>query len=242
MDNRTSDICKQLLQAGTVKQYQSITGLILNPYFSGTKLKWIIDNVDGVKSDIEKDEVLFGTVDSWLIWNMTGGPNGGLHVTDHTNASRTFLYNLNTQSWDLNLLKLFGISQNILPKILPSSYNNFGRCKNILNGVPICSVLGDQQAALFGQCCFNPGDCKNTYGTGCFLLMNTGINPVISESGLLATVGYKIGDEPIVYAIEGSVAIAGALITWLKENMGIIKKSEEVYYNYNILLYIYSVK
>lgn len=192
MDNRTSDICKEFSKNGNMERYHNVTGLILSPYFSATKLKWIIENVDGVKEDMDKGFVYFGNIDSWLIWNLTGGIHGGVHLTDHTNASRTYLYNIHTQTWDENMLNVFGINQNVLPTIYPSSYNNFGIVRNVLEGVPICAVLGDQQSALFGQCCFNPGDCKNTYGTGCFMLMNIGNTPVMSQSGLLTTVGYKV--------------------------------------------------
>jgi glycerol kinase len=189
-------------------------------------VKWILDNVPGVQPAAERGEALFGNMDAWAIWNLTGGPNGGAHITDVTNASRTLLMNLHTLNWDDEILRTLGIPRQMLPQIRPSSDPElYGYT---LGKVPVCGVLGDQQAALMGQTCFRPGEAKNTYGTGCFMLLNTDTLAVPSKHGLLTTVAYKLGDAPVVYALEGSIAIAGALVQWLRDNMGFFNFSKHV--------------
>ena len=222
-DTRTDQICKQLGIHGGRDHIREKTGLPLATYFSGPKLKWLLDNLPGLRARAENAELLFGNIDTWLIWNLTGG----VHVTDVTNASRTMLMNLKTLDWDDELLRLLDIPKNMLPKICSSS-EIYGSGRGDLDGIPVCGDLGDQQAALFGQTCFTSGEAKNTYGTGCFMLLNTGEKPVISKSGLLTTLGYKIGHQKAVYALEGSIAIAGALVQWLRDNLGLIAKSTEV--------------
>jgi len=226
-DTRTDQICRDL--AGDLGQdrYRSQVGLPLSTYFSGPKMLWILDNISGVKEGSEKDDLLFGTIDSWLIWNLTGGPDGGKHLTDVTNASRTMLMDLDRLCWNKKILGEFGIPESTLPEIRSSS-EIYGECVHPLQGLKIGGILGDQQAALFGQTCFDPGNAKNTYGTGCFLLLNSGENPIPSQHGLLTTLAYKIGDANAIYALEGSVAITGALVQWLRDNLGIIKSSSEV--------------
>ncbi len=217
-DTRTDTICNQLAEDGGQDRFRSKTGLPLATYFSGPKIKWMLDNVPGLRQDAEKGEAIFGNIDTWLIWNMTGGVNGGKHVTDVSNASRTLLMNLKTLAWDQEILGILDIPIAMLPEIRSSS-EVYGTARPPLKGVPVAGDLGDQQAALFGQACFDPGDTKNTYGTGCFLLMNTGPNIISSKSGLLTTVGYKLGDAPAMYCLEGSIAIAGALVQWLRDNL-----------------------
>lgn len=227
-DTRTDQICHQLAQDGGQDRFRSKTGLPLATYFSGPKIQWILENVDGVRARAERGEVLFGNMDTWLIWNLTGGPEGGVHVTDVTNASRTLCMNLETLDWDEDILQVLGIPRAMLPEIRSSS-QVYGEIKTgPFAGVPVAGDLGDQQAALFGQTCFEAGEAKNTYGTGCFMLMNTGNTAVQSKNGLLTTVGYKIGEQQAVYALEGSIAITGALVQWLRDNLGIIKESHEV--------------
>ena len=223
-DTRTDGICNELAKTGGQDRLRAKTGLPLATYFSGPKIKWILDHVDGVRAKAESGQVLFGNIDTWLIWNLTGE-----HVTDVTNASRTLLMNLNTLDWDDEILALLDIPRAMLPKIKSSSevYGHVGEGHS-LRGVPVAGDLGDQQAALFGQTCYSVGEAKNTYGTGCFMLLNTGEAPVQSKSGLLTTLGYKIGDQKAVYALEGSIAIAGALIQWLRDNLGLIQSSAEV--------------
>jgi glycerol kinase len=221
-DTRTDVICNELAQTGGQDRLRSKTGLPLATYFSGPKIKWILDNVDGARAKAERGELLFGNVDTWIIWNLTGR-----HVTDVTNASRTLLMNLNTLDWDDEILQMLTLPRAMLPEICSSS-EEYGKAKMILEGVPVSGDLGDQQAALFGQTCYSAGEAKNTYGTGCFMLMNMGEIPVPSKSGLLTTLGYKIGDQKAVYALEGSIAIAGALIQWLRDNLGLIQSSAEV--------------
>jgi glycerol kinase len=199
----------------------------LATYFSGPKIRWLLDHVDGLRVQAEKEEILFGNIDTWLVWNLTGGSNDGLHITDVTNASRTMLMNLHTLDWDSELLEVIGIPRAMLPEIRPSS-QVYGEAKVGVPGVPIAGILGDQHAALFGQTCFSPGEAKNTYGTGCFMLLNTGEEIVPSRHGLLTTLGYQIGDQPAVYALEGSIAITGALVQWLRDNLGLINSSAEV--------------
>ncbi len=228
-DTRTDQICKSLAEEGGQDRFRSKVGLPLATYFSGPKIKWLIDNIPGLKEDAERREAIFGNIDTWLIWNLTGGPEGGAHVTDVTNASRTLLINLETLQWDDEILKVLGIPWEMFPEIRPSSDPGlYGRTQLDGFAVPVCGDLGDQQAALYGQTCFSPGEAKNTYGTGCFMLLNTGTEIVPSEHGLLTTVAYQLGNDKPVYALEGSIAITGALVQWLRDNLGIIEKSSEV--------------
>jgi glycerol kinase len=222
-DTRTSGICAALGKQGGQFRFQKRVGLPLATYFSGPKVKWLLDKVPGARKRAANGELLFGTIDSWLLWNLTGK-----HVTDVTNASRTMLMNLKTLDWDASMLKALNIPRAMLPEIRSSSEVYGEALLDGLRGVPVSGILGDQQAALFGQACYKPGEAKNTYGTGCFMLLNTGATPVISKNGLLTTLGYKIGDAPAVYALEGSIAIAGALVQWLRDNLGIIEKSQDV--------------
>jgi glycerol kinase len=201
--------------------------LPLSTYFSGPKIRWILEHVKGVQNAVERGDVLFGTIDTFLIWWLTGGPAGGIHVTDVTNASRTLLMNLHTLDWDDEILPAMGIPRSMLPQISSSS-DVYGLATGVLSTVPVAGVLGDQQAALVGQACFARGEAKSTYGTGCFLLLNTGVEPLPSRSGLLTTVAYRWGNNPAVYALEGSVAIAGALVQWLRDNLGLIEQSDDV--------------
>jgi glycerol kinase len=226
-DTRTDAICNELAKDGGQDRFRVKVGLPLATYFSGPKVKWILDNVPGARAKAEKGEVLFGNIDTWVIWNLTGGPKGGVHVTDVSNASRTMLMNLETLDWDPDMLKVMGIPRAMLPAIKASS-EVYGQAVGTLAGIPVAGDLGDQQAALFGQTCFSAGEAKNTYGTGCFMLLNTGTKPVQSKNGLLTTLGYKIGKEPAVYALEGSIAITGALVQWLRDNLGLIQKSADV--------------
>jgi glycerol kinase len=221
-DTRTDEICNELAKVGGQDRLRAKTGLPLATYFSGPKIKWILDNVEGARERAERGELLFGNMDTWLIWNLTGA-----HVTDVTNASRTLLMNLNTLNWDDELLNLLTIPRALLPEIKSSS-EIYGTAKGALGGVPVAGDLGDQQAALFGQTCYSAGEAKNTYGTGCFMLMNTGEKPVPSQAGLLTTLGYKIGNQKAVYALEGSIAITGALVQWLRDNLGMIEKSSDI--------------
>jgi len=227
-DTRTDQICNELAKDGGQDRFREKVGLPLATYFSGPKVKWMLDNVEGAREKAEKGELLFGNIDTWVIWNITGGPKGGVHTTDVTNASRTMLMNLETLDWDPDMLEVMGIPRAMLPEIKASS-EVYGYCKNSgLDGIPMAGDLGDQQGALFGQTCFAAGEAKNTYGTGCFMLLNTGTEPVQSENGLLTTLGYKIGDQPAVYALEGSIAITGALVQWLRDNLKMIEKSSDI--------------
>lgn len=226
-DTRTADICNQLDQSGKKEIFENKTGLPLATYFSGPKIKWLLDHYPEWRVQAENGELLFGNIDTWLIWNLTGGIRGGVHVTDVTNASRTMLMNLNTLEWDEELMDLLNIPKLMLPRICSSS-EVYGYASTSLPQVPISGDLGDQQAALFGQCCFEAGDAKNTYGTGCFMLLNTGETPVFSKNGLLTTVGYKLDKLPAVYCLEGSIAITGALVQWLRDNLQIIDKSSDI--------------
>ena len=226
-DTRTLEIISDLEKRGLAEEIRLRTGLPLATYFSGPKIKWIIDSHPEILEDIDRGEVLFGNMDTWVIWNLTGGPLGGIHVTDVTNASRTLLVDIKTLQWDDKMLQVLKIPASILPKIVASS-EVYGYTRAGLENVAVAGVLGDQQAALFGQACFKPGDVKNTYGTGCFMLMNTGTEPVISKNGLLTTVGYKLGNGPAVYCLEGSIAIAGALVQWLRDNLKIIENSADI--------------
>jgi glycerol kinase len=240
-DTRTDAFCSRLAKTGGQDRFRKKTGLPLATYFSGPKIKWILDNVEGARARAKRGELLFGNIDSWLIWNLTGGE---AHVTDVTNASRTMLMNLSTLEWDGEILKTMGIPRAMLPEIRSSSevYGYAGAQRDesssrvgagfavpvLFKGIPVAGDLGDQQAALFGQTCFKSGEAKNTYGTGCFMLMNTGGKPVQSRAGLLTTLGYKIGDRKAVYALEGSIAITGALVQWLRDNLELIGSSAEV--------------
>jgi glycerol kinase len=227
-DTRVADAVAELARDGGPDRFRAKTGLPLTTYFSGLKIRWILDNVAGFRRRAESGEVLFGNIDAFLLWNLTGGPQGGLHITDCTNASRTQLMNLATLDWDPELLDAFRIPKAMLPRIASSS-EVYGECAlDSLRHVPVAGILGDQQAALVGQTCFKPGEAKNTYGTGCFLLMNTGTQPVASKHGMLTTVGYKLGGEAAVYALEGSVAITGALVQWIRDNFGLIEKSQDI--------------
>ncbi len=226
-DTRTDAICNELAKDGGQDRFRSKVGLPLATYFSGPKVKWILDNVPGVREKAEKGDVLFGNIDTYVIWNLTGGPNGGVHITDVSNASRTMLMNLETLDWDPDMLKVMGIPKAMLPRVRASS-EVYGKAVGSLNGIPVAGDLGDQQAALFGQTCFSPGEAKNTYGTGCFMLLNTGTKPVQSKNGLLTTLGYKIGDEPAVYCLEGSIAITGALVQWLRDNLKLFDFSKHI--------------
>lgn len=226
-DTRTDQICQQLEAKGLKDLYQARSGLPLATYFSGPKVKWLLDSIPKLRNVAQNGNLIFGNIDSWLIWNLTGGPQGGIHITDVTNASRTLLLNLQTLDWDEELIRELNIPRNILP-VVTSSSEVYGYTHGVLNHVPISGDLGDQQAALFGQCCFKPGEAKNTYGTGCFMLLNTGTTPVFSKNGLLTTVGYRIADQPAVYCLEGSIAISGALVQWLRDNLQIIENSSDI--------------
>ncbi|HVE23637.1 MAG TPA: glycerol kinase GlpK [Acidocella sp.] len=219
MDARTDQLVQRYMRAGGQDRFRATTGLPLATYFSGLKLLWILENVEGARALAERGEALFGTVDSWLTWNLTGGVDGGVHVTDVTNASRTMLIDLATCQWDSEMLRQFEIPPACLPRIMPSSAIYGEVATAPLAGTRIAGILGDQQAALVGQACFAPGEVKNTYGTGSFMLMNTGTAPVASKAGLLTTLAYQFGAEPPHYALEGAIAITGALVQWLRDNM-----------------------
>jgi len=227
-DTRTSDYVSDLARQGGQDRFRAKTGLPLSTYFSSLKIRWILDHVPGARDQADKGDLLFGNIDTFLVWHLTGGPHGGIHVTDVTNASRTQLMNLETLAWDRELLDVFGIPEAILPTICSSSEVYGEVKKGPLSGVPIAGILGDQQAALVGQTCFRPGEAKNTYGTGCFLLMNTGAQPVPSTCGLLTTVAFKFGGQPAHYALEGSIAITGALVQWLRDSLSLIDASSEI--------------
>ncbi len=226
-DTRTDKICDELTADGGQDRFRASTGLPIATYFSGPKIRWLLDNVDGARARAEAGELLFGNIDTWVIWNLTGGPNGGVHVTDVTNASRTMLMDLKTLEWSQANLDAIGVPRAVLPEIRSSS-EVYGEAKGELEGVPVAGDLGDQQAALFGQTCFSTGEAKNTYGTGNFLVLNTGTEPVPSKSGLITGVGYKIGAQDAAYMLEGSIAITGALVQWLRDNLKMIGSSEEV--------------
>ncbi|GGW19671.1 glycerol kinase 2 [Streptomyces capoamus] len=226
-DTRTAALCAELGGADGQDRFRERTGLPLASYFSGPKVAWLLDHVPGLRRRAERGEIAFGTIDSWLIWNLTGGTDGGRHVTDVTNAGRTMLMNLDTLQWDPSLLSALNVPEAVLPEIR-SSAEVYGTAVGQLSGVPVASALGDQQAALFGQACYDAGTAKNTYGTGSFLLLNTGNRPVPSKSGLLTTVGYRIGGEAPVYCLEGSVAITGALVQWFRDQLGIIRSADEI--------------
>ncbi len=224
-DRRTSDYCDELKKQGLTEMIRQKTGLIIDAYFSATKIKWILDNVPGARKRAEKGKLMFGTVDTWLIWRLT---RGEVHVTDVSNASRTMLFNINTLEWDKELLELFGIPESMMPEVKSSS-EVYGHTKTTIfaHKVPIAGIAGDQQAALFGQMCTEPGMVKNTYGTGCFLLMNSGDKPILSKNNLLTTVAWKIGNR-VNYALEGSIFVGGSVVQWLRDGLGAIKSSAEV--------------
>jgi len=224
-DKRTSDFCNQLKNRGLSKKLQEKTGLVIDSYFSATKIHWILNNVDGAKVKAQNGELLFGTIDTWLVWKLTEGKS---HITDYSNASRTLLYNINSLEWDPDLLKIFEVPEIILPEVKSSSENYCNTSEAFFDGtqIPIAGIAGDQQAALFGQTCFEKGTAKNTYGTGCFMLMNTGEKPVYSESGLLTTIAWGVGGK-LNYALEGSVFIAGAAIKWLRDGLKLIKTASD---------------
>lgn len=228
-DTRTGALCERLAGDAGVDRYKDRTGLPLSTYFSGPKIAWLLEEYPELAARAESGELCFGTMDSWLAWNLTGGPDGGQHITDVTNASRTMLMDIRTLQWDPEICADFGIPMSMLPKIHSSSevYAPL-RAKGSLPGVPLAGILGDQQAATFGQACLSPGQAKNTYGTGNFLLLNTGNEPVFSDHGLLTTVCYQIGEAPACYALEGSIAVTGSLIQWLRDNLGLISSASEV--------------
>ena len=221
----TAEICRQLKQSGYEDVFRSKTGLVLDPYFSGTKIKYLLDSIPGLRQRAERGEILFGTIDSFLVWRMSGG---SLHITDPGNASRTLLFNIHTGEWDDELLKLMDVPRAILPEVRASS-EIYGQTDPVHLGgsIPLAGIAGDQQAATFGQCCFDAGNAKNTYGTGCFMLMNTGNRPVASTTGLLTTVAWRIGNQT-TYAVEGSIFIAGAAVQWLRDGLGLIERASDI--------------
>ncbi len=231
-DTRTQAICDRLAGDAGTERFQAQTGLPLATYFSGPKLVWLLENVPGLRAAAESGEAICGTMESWILWNLSGGPDGGAHITDVTNASRTMWMDLNKLAWEPELLEAFGVPAGMLPSIVPSSaktpWGYTATSGPFEARLPLCGAVGDQQAALIGQCCFESGEAKNTYGTGCFLLLNTGQTPVPSKAGLLTTVAYQFEGSPAVYALEGSVAIAGALIQWLRDNLQLIDSAPEV--------------
>ena len=222
-DRRTSEYCDSLKEAGLTEMVRSKTGLIIDAYFSGTKIRWILENVPGARERAERGELRFGTVDSWLVWNLTGGHE---HVTDVSNASRTMLFNIHTLQWDAELLDILGVPLSMMPQVKSSS-EVYGRTSLLGEDVPVSGIAGDQQAALFGQMCTEQGAVKNTYGTGCFLLMNTGEKPIVSKNNLLTTIAWKL-DGKVTYALEGSIFVAGSVVQWLRDGLGIIRSSSEV--------------
>jgi glycerol kinase len=227
-DTRTADLVTEFSRDGGQNRFRAKTGLPLTTYFSSLKIRWLLDNVPGIREQAEAGDVLFGNIDTFLAWHLTGGSRGGIHVTDVTNASRTQLMNLETLDWDKEVLAAFGIPPAILPRIRSSSEIYETIRESEVQGSALAGILGDQQAALVGQTCFSPGEAKNTYGTGCFLLMNVGEKPVPSNFGLLTTVGYRIGTQAPVYALEGSIAITGALVQWMRDNLNLISSSSEI--------------
>ncbi|TVM19235.1 glycerol kinase [Oceanidesulfovibrio indonesiensis] len=229
---RSHEICKQLIAEGGQDRFREKTGLPVATYFSGPKIKWVLDNVDGARKAVEDGSAIIGTMETWIIWQLTGGAKGGAHVTDVTNASRTMLMNLHTLDWDDEILGILGIPRQGLPRIVPSSDSeSWGPTEEdgpLKARIPVCGALGDQQAALVGQACFRKGEAKNTYGTGCFLLLNTGETPVPSNHGLVTTLAYQVRGEKPVYCLEGSIAIAGALVQWVRDNLGLIQTAPEI--------------
>lgn len=228
-DTRTQGIVDKLAADGGTERFKSVVGLPLATYFSGTKIVWILDNVDGARERAERGDLLFGTTDTWVLWNLTGGVDGGVHATDVTNASRTMFMDLETLSWREDILDTFGVPLSMMPEIRSSSeVYGHAESSSLLRETPIAGILGDQQAATFGQAAFEQGEAKNTYGTGNFIIFNTDTEIVHSQNGLLTTLGYKLGDEPAHYALEGSIAVTGSLVQWLRDNLGIISSAPEV--------------
>ena len=228
-DTRTQPIVERLAAHGGVDRFKHSVGLPLSTYFAGTKIVWILENVEGARARAEAGDLMFGTIDTWVLWNLTGGVDGGVHATDVTNASRTMFLDLATLAWNDDILAAFGVPKSMLPQVRSSSeVYGVAEASSLLREVPIAGILGDQQAATFGQAAFNAGEAKNTYGTGNFLIFNTGTNIVSSENGLLTTVAYKLGDGPTHYALEGSIAVTGALVQWLRDNLGIITSAAEI--------------
>jgi glycerol kinase len=231
-DTRTDKICNMLAEDGGQNRFRPKVGLPLATYFSGPKIRWLLDNVDGLRAAAERGDAIFGNIDTWVIWNVTGGVNGGAHVTDVSNASRTMLMNLETLDWDDEILAIMKVPRKMLPEVRPSSdpaiWGKTPASGPFGGEIPVCGDLGDQQAALVGQACLSVGEAKNTYGTGCFMLLNTGNDAVQSENGLLTTLAYKFGNKPAVYALEGSIAITGALVQWLRDNLNLIDSSPEI--------------
>ncbi len=229
---RTDNICRDLIKEGGQDRFRETTGLPIAAYFSGPKIKWILDHFPESRTAALKGDALFGTMETWVIWWLTGGPKGGAHVTDVTNASRTLLMDLKTLAWDNHILEILHIPPQMLPKIVPSSDEEIWGFTDpdgpLEEKIPVCGALGDQQAALVGQACFKKGEAKNTYGTGCFLLLNTGPEPVPSKRGLITTVAYQVSGQAPIYALEGSIAMAGALVQWLRDNLGLIKTAPEI--------------
>jgi glycerol kinase len=226
-DTRTQGVVDELSADGGQDRFRETVGLPLATYFSGTKAKWLLENVEGAREKARNGDLMFGTIDTWVIWNLTGGVDGGVFVTDVSNASRTMLMNLETLDWDEGQLEAFGVPRSMLPEIRPSSAV-YGTLRGTLEGIQVAGDLGDQQAATFGQAAYDVGDAKNTYGTGNFMLINTGTDIVQSKSGLLTTLGWKLGDQPAIYCLEGAIAITGALVQWLRDNLGLISQSAEV--------------
>lgn len=229
---RTDAMCQNLTRQFGEDVFRRKTGLPVASYFAGPKVKWILDNIPDALKACDSEKIAFGTIESWVIWWLTGGPNHGSHITDVSNASRTMLFNINTLDWDSELLSAVGVPQSMLPEIKPSvdsrTWGTTQKDGPFKGRIPVCGALGDQQAALFGQTCFDPGEAKNTYGTGCFLLMNTGSDAVPSTHGILTTVGYQVNNDAAVYCLEGSIAIAGALVQWMRDNLGLIKEAPEI--------------
>ncbi|SKA64323.1 glycerol kinase GlpK [Desulfobaculum bizertense] len=229
---RTHEICKELMENGGQDRFREVTGLPVATYFSGPKIKWILENVPEARAAAERGDALFGTMETWVIWWLTGGPKGGAHVTDVTNASRTMLMDLKKLEWDEDIMKIMGVPRQMLPRIVPSSdaatWGSTDEHGPLQARVPVCGAVGDQQAALVGQTCFTPGEAKNTYGTGCFLLLHTGHEPIPSRHGLITTVAYQFSGRQPSYCLEGSIAIAGALVQWLRDNMGMFEDAAEV--------------
>jgi glycerol kinase len=226
-DTRTDQLVNQFARDGGQDRFRQKVGLPLATYFSGPKIRWILDNVEGARQAAENGDIVFGNIDTFVAWWLTGGPDGGIHITDVSNASRTMLMSLETQNWDDDILQIMGIPRQMLPEIRPSS-TVYGECKGILGNVPLAGILGDQQAATVGQTCYDIGEAKNTYGTGNFMLLNTGTDLIHSKSGLLTTPAYKFGDQPVVWALEGSIAVTGSLVQWLRDNIGIISAAPEI--------------
>jgi len=228
-DTRTQPIVDRLAAVGGVDRFREVVGLPLSTYFAGTKIAWILENVDGARERAEAGDLLFGTTDTWLLWNLTGGTDGGVHATDVTNASRTMFLDLHTLAWRQDILDVFGVPASMLPEVRSSSeVYGVGESSSLLRETPIAGILGDQQAATFGQAAFDAGGAKNTYGTGNFLIVNTGEQIVHSPGGLLTTIAYKLGDAAPRYALEGSIAVTGSLIQWMRDNLGIISHASEI--------------